>query len=100
MATFEYRCPAPECRSGGRFEIRRPIGSATGVTACPECGADAIRVFSPPLVSLAPRRLVAAIDRAERSRTDPDVVGAPPQRPAGRRTPVARNPALQRLPRP
>jgi hypothetical protein len=53
------------------------------------------------MVSFASRARMAAIDRAERTRDEPDVVTAPPPRPARGRVPATPpNPALQRLPRP
>jgi hypothetical protein len=56
------------------------------------------RLFSPPALRLSSRALVAAIERDERSRTDPEVVTAIPAR-AGRPA-RATHPAQQRLPRP
>jgi hypothetical protein len=57
-------------------------------------------VFTAPLLSLAPRALVRAIDRTERTRDEPDVVSSLPPAPSRRVAPVAQNPALARLPRP
>jgi putative FmdB family regulatory protein len=96
MATYQYRCD-----QDGVVDVHQPMGTATQAWPCPVCGADAVRVFSVPMVSFASRARMAAIDRAEKSRDQPDVVTAPPPRPASRRTPVAPpNPALKRLPRP
>jgi hypothetical protein len=106
MATFTYRCPNRGCPAAPgdadrRFDVRFPIGTAPPVTPCLACGTDARRVFSTPRLSLAPRHLTAAIDRAERSRTDPAVVGALPSANGGRpRRAAPANPALRRLPRP
>jgi hypothetical protein len=59
------------------------------------------RVYSAPMLGLAPRRLVAEIDRTRATADMPAVVSAPPRLPAHRRTPLAAaNPALRRLPRP
>jgi hypothetical protein len=53
------------------------------------------------MLSLAPRALVAAIDRTEKSSDEPEVVSAVPPRAFRSRNPMAtQNPALQRLPRP
>jgi hypothetical protein len=96
VATFQYRCP-----QDGDFEVIRPVGTATAQVACARCGRDAVRVFTAPLLSLAPRSLMAAIDSTEKTRDEPDVVSALPPRAVGTRTPMAsRSPALQRLPRP
>lgn len=81
MAVYEYRCARH-----GRYDRVFPIGSAPPGIACPECGASVPRVFSAPMVNTLPRALVGARDRAEKSRSEPDVVSAlPPRRstPAG-----------------
>jgi putative FmdB family regulatory protein len=95
VVSYEYRCPAD-----GPFDARHPMGSAPPSCPCPRCGAAAPRRIGAPRLGLAPRHLVAAIDSAERSRTEPEVVGRPagsPRRPA----PAPRiNPAWHRLPRP
>lgn len=57
-------------------------------------------MHSAPRLALAPRAVVAAIYRAERSRTEPEIVTTPSGR-RRRATPTAPpNPAMQRLPRP
>jgi len=106
MATFTYRCPGPTCPAAPgdadhRFDVRFPIGTAPPATPCPACGTDASRVFGAPRLSLVPRHLTAAIDRAEASRTEPAVVSALPPAQGGRpRRAAPANPALRRLPRP
>ena len=96
MATYLYRCT-----THGDTEVARPIGSAPPTWSCPVCQAECARVFLPPLLSLAPHRVVAAIDRAERSADAPEVVSSLPTQGVRRRTPMAPpNPAYQRLPRP
>jgi putative FmdB family regulatory protein len=96
VVTYTYRCDRD-----GVVEVSRPIGTATSVAHCPACGGDAGRVFTPPMLSLAPRRLVRAIDATERTRDEPDVVTSLPPRNLRRRTPtVPPNPALRHLPRP
>jgi putative FmdB family regulatory protein len=94
MATYEYRCA-----EDGVFEVVAPMGGAGRHVRCPSCDGDGRRVFSAPMLALADRRLVAAIDRTERSGDRPDVVTQLP--PSTRRPRVApSNPALRRLPRP
>ena len=96
MATYQYRCA-----DDGDFDISRPIGTATPKSQCPACSNDAVRVIRAPMLSLASRALVTVIDRTERTRDEPDVVSAPPQRTSSSRTPAPpQNPAWQRLPRP
>lgn len=69
MATYEYDCP--RC---GRFETHQVIGTAPASHACPDCHRSARRVFSAPHLTSVPAPLRAALDRAERSRSEPDVV--------------------------
>ena len=95
MPTYAYRCDRD-----GPVELRRPMGEAAAVEACPVCAGEAVRVVTAPRLSLAPRARVAAIDRAERTRSEPDVVTAPPPRPGSRRAAPPVHPATRRLPRP
>ena len=96
MAIYEYRC-----ERDGPFEVTMPIGTAPTSIACPSCANEAGRVFSSPMVSFAPRELVAALDHAEKTKTDPDVVTSIPRRPMHERTPMAPlTPTLRKLPRP
>jgi putative FmdB family regulatory protein len=96
MAIYEYRCG-----SHGVFEVLRPIGTAPASVACAVCAGESIRVFSNPMVSFAPRALVAALDHEEKSRHEPEVVTSLPKSGARRATPMAPlTPTLARLPRP
>jgi putative FmdB family regulatory protein len=96
VAIYEYRC-----ERDGAFEVMRSIGTAPTSTACPVCASEAPRVYSSPMVSFAPRALVAALDHEEKTRHEPDVVTSLPPAPAHRRTPVLPlTPTLRRLPRP
>lgn len=96
MAIYEYRC-----ERDGSFEVTRPIGTAPSSIACPVCASEAGRVYSSPMISLAPRALVAALDHEDKTRHEPDVVTSLPPAPAHRRTPVLPlTPTLAKLPRP
>jgi putative FmdB family regulatory protein len=96
VAIYEYRC-----ERDGSFEVTLPIGTAPASIACPDCADEAERVFSSPMVSFAPRALVAALEHEEKTKTDPDVVTSLPRRPRHERTPMAPlTPTLARLPRP
>jgi putative FmdB family regulatory protein len=96
MAIYEYRC-----ERDGMFDVTRPIGTAPASIACPVCANEAGRVFSSPMISRAPRALVAALDHEEKTRHEPDVVTSLPPAPAHKRTPVLPlTPSLRRLPRP
>jgi putative FmdB family regulatory protein len=96
MAIYEYRCEAD-----GAFEVIRPIGTAPASVACPECANESLRVFSNPMVSFAPRALVAALDHEQKTRYEPEVVTSLPPTGARRRTPMMPlTPTMRRLPRP
>jgi len=100
VATYEYRC-----EQDGVFEVTRPLGTAPESVTCSVCGSVARRVISMPTLSLSrgprSRALTAAIDHAEKSRYEPDVVTSLPSTGARRRTPVLPlTPSLMRLPRP
>jgi putative FmdB family regulatory protein len=96
VATYEYRC-----EQDGVAEVTRPLGTAPESITCAVCGGEARRVFSKPMLSFAPRALVAAIDHAEKTRDEPDLVTSLPPAGARRRTPVLPlTPTLRRLPRP
>jgi putative FmdB family regulatory protein len=96
VAFYDYRCA-----SDGVFEVRRPIGTAPAALACPVCERAAPRVFSSPMLTSVPVGVAAAIDHAEKSRHEPDVVTSLPPAPRHKRTPVLPlTPTLRRLPRP
>jgi putative FmdB family regulatory protein len=96
VAIYEYRC-----ERDGEFDVMLPIGTAPASIACPVCASEAGRVFSSPMISLAPRALVSALEHEEKTRYEPDVVTSLPRRPVHERTPVLPlTPTLKRLPRP
>jgi putative FmdB family regulatory protein len=96
VAIYEYRC-----QDDGAFDVFRALGTAPDSVACPVCGNDARRVFSKPMLSLSPPAMVSAIDHAEKSRDEPEVVTSLPAKGARKRTPVLPlTPTLRRLPRP
>jgi putative FmdB family regulatory protein len=96
MAIYEYRC-----ERDGAFDVSLPMGTAPTSVGCPRCAREGERVFSSPMVSFAPRALVAALDREEKTKTDPDIVTSIPPKPRHQRTPtVPLTPNLARLPRP
>jgi putative FmdB family regulatory protein len=97
VAIYDFHCDRH-----GAFEVHRPIGQAPAAHPCPDCGAPARRVVSAPMV-VGSRRGAwsAAIERAERSRHEPEVVSSVPSagaRPRIRTAPMT--PQLARLPRP
>lgn len=96
MTTFEYRCP-----QDGDFEVNCPIGMAAPRVRCEVCGADAVRVFTAPMLTLAPRAVVAAIDWSESTRDEPSVVSSlPPGRGRMQPSTARARRALRLLPKP
>lgn len=97
MAIYEYRCD-----QDGLFEITRPLGTAPESATCSVCGSEARRVISVPMFRRGSSSAwAAAIDQAEKSSCEPDVVTSLPSTGARRRTRVVPlTPALRRLPRP
>ncbi len=96
MVAYEYRC-----EMHGLFAVHRPMGTAASAIACEVCKEGAVRIYSAPMLRQGPANRVALIDKAEKSRDEPEVVSSLPRRHPSKRTPMAPpNPALQRLPRP
>ena len=97
MAVYEYRC-----ESHGVFDASFPIGAALDAAPCPECAGPSTRIISAPMVRSTGRREVfSAIERADRTRFEPEVVTSlPPTSGPGRARMATLTPALARLPRP
>jgi putative FmdB family regulatory protein len=95
MALYAYRCG-----QDGPVDVRRPIGTAPATVACPTCGDEAERIFTAPMLGFADRTRVAAIDRAEASRTEPTVVSTLPSRATRASRPAPLDPRTAGLPRP
>ncbi|MGC4076053.1 MAG: zinc ribbon domain-containing protein [Rubrivivax sp.] len=96
MALYEYLCA-----DHGPFDRHWPLGTAPAEAECPHCGGAARRVFSAPMLRTGRRsEWTAALDHAEKSRHEPDVVSAPPSLARSPRPATPLNPALFTLPRP
>lgn len=97
MAVYEYRCD-----QDGVFEIMRPLGTAPAAVACPVCNREAPRIVSAPMILSTGRSAwSSAIERAEKTRYEPEVVTSVPAAGAKRRTRVVPlTPTLAGLPRP
>ena len=97
MAIYEFRC-----EHDGVFDVVLPIGTAPQTLACPVCKTDAARVFSAPMVRTGRHvAWTAALDHAQKSRYEPEVVSSLPSAGAMRRpNTIAMTPALRSLPRP
>ena len=97
MTTYEYRCDS----DGVLLEARFPLGTAPESVTCERCGGQARRVFSKPMLTSSRRDLVAMLEHADKTRSDPDVVTSLPSTGVRKRTPVLPlTPTLRRLPRP
>ncbi len=95
MALYEYNC-----RTHGAFEILRRLGEAPPEAACPVCGSAAARVICAPSLVIGRRAaLFTAIDGAQKSRHEPEVVTSLPPSGAPRRQ-LRMTPELWKLPRP
>lgn len=95
MPLYAYRCG-----DDGPAEVMWPMGAAPAVISCPACGGDAPRMITAPRLGAADPARVAAIDRAEASRTEPAVVSAPPSRTSRPRPAPRLDPRTAALPRP
>lgn len=96
MPLYEYHCD-----SDGPFERLLALGAAPPVLACPACGRPARRVFTAPLLRTGRRSAwTAALDHADKSRHEPEVVGSLPAPARAARPQAPLNPALYTLPRP
>ncbi len=96
MAIYEYQCDRD-----GVFEVVRPLGSAPASVMCAQCACQARRIVSIPMIKSSARTVWnAAIDRAEKSRYEPEVVASPPAARGGRVRTVPLTPTLRGLPRP
>ena len=69
MPVYEFVCE--DC---GPFEQRRSVAEAGDPMACPSCGREARRVYSMPSTARMPSALSGALDHAEKSAHEPDVV--------------------------
>ena len=62
------------CEGCGPFDLLRPVAEASAAALCPDCGAEARRVFTPPGLALMARPMRRALDLEEKSAHEPDVV--------------------------
>jgi putative FmdB family regulatory protein len=65
------------CEGCGPFEERRSLDEPREAAACPRCRAEARRVYSVPGVRRTDAGLSRAMDRAEKSAHEPEVVRRP-----------------------
>jgi putative FmdB family regulatory protein len=95
MALYEYRCP-----TDGPFEVLRPLGKAPDTMPCKFCGEQAPRAITAPRIRSAARSAWhTAIEHADKSRWEPEVVTSLPSTGPGPRR-GALHPAMLNLPRP
>ncbi len=95
MALYEYRCVRH-----GDIEVLEPMGKAPESITCEICGRPARRVFTAPMIPHSDQAVVHAIEGAERSACEPDVVTSVPS--AGQKRParLTTDPRHRRLPKP
>jgi putative FmdB family regulatory protein len=62
------------CDGCGPFDVDRPMAEASAAAACPTCGEEARRVFTPPGLALLARPMRRALDLEEKSAHEPEVV--------------------------
>lgn len=72
MPTYEFLCE--DC---GPFEERRSFAEAGNPVACPLCDQETRRVYSMPATKKTPAGLSNAMNRAEKSAHEPEVVRHP-----------------------
>ncbi len=92
MVVYLYRCA--EC---GPWEVRLPMGQATGRRECPACNRDGRRQFTAPLLARTSPALARQFLREESSKDEPAVVG---EVPAAAHRPTRKDPRWAGLPRP
>ena len=73
MPLYEFRCE--HC---GPFECWRSQSEASAPIACPKCQAVAIRVYTTPGLIKTPTALYQALNRAEKSAHEPEVIRREP----------------------
>ena len=97
MPTSEFLCD-----DDGVFERMFSINSAPMATPCPHCAEPARRIVSAPrVVGSRQGAWSSAVERAERSRHEPEVVSAIPRAGGpGRPRTLQMTPQLRGLPRP
>jgi len=78
MPIYEF-----ECDDHGTFELSRPMAQVREPAACPDCGAQAKRLLSAPMVATgsAVGRRVSAVN--ERSQHEPRIVQRQAPKPSG-----------------
>lgn len=96
MALYEYRC-----EQDGVFEVTRSLGTAPASVTCSVCGSEARRILSLPMIRSGSRAAwTAAMDHAQKSRYEPDVVTSLPLLTNAPRRTIPLTPKLRGLPRP
>ncbi|HXV93615.1 MAG TPA: zinc ribbon domain-containing protein [Pseudonocardia sp.] len=96
MPTYRFRCA--RC---GAFDLVRPMARSGEAASCPECGAEARRVFGAPALRALDPAVRGALDASAKSADAPEVVTSVPS--AGRRrrpTRITTDPRHATLPRP
>jgi putative FmdB family regulatory protein len=83
-----------DCRMCGPFDVVRGMVDASLPAACPSCGEESRRVYTPPGLALMPGPLRRARDHEEKSAHEPDVVAERRGRPMPHRHAHGHGPAM------
>ena len=91
-----------QCDEHDRFELRLPMSAIGEIVNCPKCGVAARRMVSAPrIVTQSHGAWMAAVDHADKSRYEPEVVTQLPTTGLRSSRPIAPlTPQLAGLPRP
>lgn len=96
MPLYEYHCD-----THGPFERTLAIGTAPPALECAQCGRPSRRVFTAPALRTGRRSAwTAALDHADKSRHEPEVVTSLPAAQAPERPRARLDPRMLSLPRP
>ncbi|GAB3845084.1 FmdB family zinc ribbon protein [Nesterenkonia populi] len=93
MPLYEFRCA--RC---GVFDSHHSMADVPRERGCPQCADRSRRVFTAVGLTRLGSAQAKAIDRAQKSASEPEVVTGAAGRP--RATPVTNDPRHQKLPRP
>ena len=69
------------CGPCGPFEVTRGMAQSAAPTSCPNCGAVARRVFTPPALALLSKPVRGLLDLEQKSAHEPAVVSEKTGRP-------------------
>ncbi|WP_081477158.1 FmdB family zinc ribbon protein [Dietzia alimentaria] len=96
MPLYQFRCQI--C---GMFDLPFSMSAVPDAARCPDCGDDARRGISAPMLGRGNSPAMRLADATRRTASEPVVVsGAPPGRRTRPGTPVSKDPRQGKLPKP